>query len=160
MIFESAFRRREQGACRALLVQLKPCFLHLINNESSISRQRTGCRRCTDTRDMSRLVDLCPTELTEMRSCTGASRPYVDKILKGSKACRPAGGAADEIRVRHQPEDRQADRPDDSAQRAGESGQGDQVILILLTTGTTARREVSRHLKQVGCTPVHRTSPS
>jgi len=37
-------------------------------------------------------------------------------------------------------------RPYNPSQPVGESGQGDQVILILLTTGTTDRREASRHL--------------
>ena len=55
---------------------------------------------------------------------------------------------------------RAGDRPDDSGECAGAGGQGDQVILILLTTGTTARREVTRHPKLVGCTPVRRTSLS
>ncbi len=52
---------------------------------------------------------------------------YVDRILKGSQACRSAGGAADEVRAGDQSEDRKADRPDDSAQRACEGGQGDQM---------------------------------
>ena len=40
---------------------------------------------------------------------------YVDKILERRKACRSSGGAADKVRVHHQSESRQADRPDDSA---------------------------------------------
>ena len=47
---------------------------------------------------------------------------YVDKILKGSQARRSPRGAADEVRVHHQSESRQADRPDDSAECAGEGG--------------------------------------
>ena len=39
-----------------------------------------------------------------------------------SQASRSAGGAADEVRVRHQSQSRQADRPDDSAERAGAGG--------------------------------------
>ena len=52
---------------------------------------------------------------------------YVDKILKGSEASRSPGGAADEVRVHHQLESREADWPDDPAECAGESGQGDQI---------------------------------
>ena len=47
---------------------------------------------------------------------------YVDKILKGAKARRSPGGAANEVRVHHQPESSEADWPDDSAECAGESG--------------------------------------
>ena len=47
---------------------------------------------------------------------------YVDKILKGRQACRPTGGAADEVRVSHQSQSGQADRPDDSTECAGASG--------------------------------------
>ena len=48
-------------------------------------------------------------------------------ILRGQnpqrrQARRSAGGAADEVRVRHQSEDGEADRPDDSAERAGAGG--------------------------------------
>ena len=38
------------------------------------------------------------------------------------QACRSAGGAADEVRVHHQSESGQADRPDNSAERAGAGG--------------------------------------
>jgi putative ABC transport system substrate-binding protein len=40
---------------------------------------------------------------------------FVDRILKGSQACRSACRAADEVRVRHQSQDSEANRPDDSA---------------------------------------------
>ena len=43
------------------------------------------------------------------------------------QARRFAGGAADEVRVYRQPQDRKADRPDDSAECAGESGKGNQM---------------------------------
>ena len=45
---------------------------------------------------------------------------YVDKILKGTVR-RSSRGAADKVRVHHQSQSREADRPDDSAQRAGKS---------------------------------------
>ena len=48
---------------------------------------------------------------------------------EGSQACRSAGGAADEVRAGDQSEDGEADRPDDSAERAGAGGQGDQMTV-------------------------------
>ena len=51
----------------------------------------------------------------------------MDKILKGAKPADTPGGAADQVRVHHQSESGQADRPDDSAERAGTGGQGDSV---------------------------------
>ncbi len=46
---------------------------------------------------------------------------YVDRILKG-RSCRSARRAADEVRASDQSQDGQADRRDDSAERAGASG--------------------------------------
>jgi len=47
---------------------------------------------------------------------------------QGRQARRSAGGAAHEVRVRHQSENCQADRPDDSAGGARSGEQADQVI--------------------------------
>ena len=47
---------------------------------------------------------------------------YVDKILKGAKPADLPVEQPQEIRVRYQSESGQPDRPDDSAERAGESG--------------------------------------
>ena len=47
---------------------------------------------------------------------------YVDKILKGVKACRIAGRAADEVRVHHQFESSKGDRADHSAECTGAGG--------------------------------------
>ena len=55
---------------------------------------------------------------------------YVDKILKGRQASRSAGGAADEVRVRDQPEDSEADRRDDCAGGAGAREQVDQMTEV------------------------------
>ena len=46
---------------------------------------------------------------------------------KGCQARRSASGAANEVRVRDQSESSEADRPDDSAERAGAGGQGHQM---------------------------------
>ena len=54
---------------------------------------------------------------------------YVDKNPEGCKACRSAGGAADEVRVGDQSEDGEADRPDDSAGGARPGEQVDQVTV-------------------------------
>ena len=42
--------------------------------------------------------------------------------LKGRQARRTAGRAADEVRVHHQSQSGKADRPNDSAERAGAGG--------------------------------------
>ena len=55
-------------------------------------------------------IDLGPA-----RGCLRGQNP------ERSKARRSAGGAAEEVRVHHQSQSREADRPDDSAQRAGKS---------------------------------------
>jgi hypothetical protein len=44
-----------------------------------------------------------------------------------SQACRSADRAAQEVRIGDQSPGRETDRLDDSAQRAGAGGQGDQV---------------------------------
>jgi hypothetical protein len=59
--------------------------------------------------------------------CRCRRATYVHKILKGVE---PASRAADKIRVRHQSECGEANRPEHSAQRVGRSGQSnaDRVI--------------------------------
>ena len=47
---------------------------------------------------------------------------YVDKILKGAKPGRPPRRATDQVRVGHQPQDRQGARPHDPAVGAGAGG--------------------------------------
>ena len=52
---------------------------------------------------------------------------FVDRILKGAKPGESAGGAADEVRVRDQSQDGEADRRDDFAGGAGAREQVDQM---------------------------------
>src|SRR5262249_34593414 len=47
--------------------------------------------------------------------------------LKRHKGRRNACATTDEVRIHRQSQNRQADRPDDPSQRAGEGGQSDQV---------------------------------
>ena len=49
---------------------------------------------------------------------------FVEQDSKRRQARRSSCGAAEEVRVHHQSESGEADRPDDSAERAGKSGQG------------------------------------
>ena len=60
------------------------------------------------------------------------------------KARRSARGAADEIRVHHQSESGEADRPDDSAERAGAGGQGDSMNVVSSQWSVVTARESSR----------------
>jgi ABC-type uncharacterized transport system substrate-binding protein len=62
---------------------------------------------------------------------------YVDKILKGRQAGRPAGRAAHQVRARHQPQDREGARVDDSAVAAAASGPRDP---MMCRTGPAFRR--------------------
>src|SRR5258708_11105865 len=64
----------------------------------------------------------------------------VNKILKGANP-QTASRATEEVRVRHQSECGQANRPDDSAQRAGAGGQGHQIA------GSMEQRARSRERK-------------
>src|SRR5262249_44531715 len=59
-----------------------------------------------------------------------ARRVLRGQNLEGSQACRSACRAADEVRAGDQSESGQADRVNYSAERAGESGQGDQMTPV------------------------------
>ena len=124
---ETAFRAASKGRADAVLVLTSPVF----------TSQRT---QIADLAVKSRLPAIYARReyveagglMTYGVSITDLFRraaTYVDKILERRQACRSAGGAAEEVRVHRQSESGQADRPDDSAERAGESGQGDSIRL-------------------------------
>ena len=48
--------------------------------------------------------------------------PLTWKNFKGRQARRPTGGAADKVRVHHQPQSGKTDRPNNSAERSGAGG--------------------------------------
>src|SRR5262245_1897870 len=72
------------------------------------------------------LAGSCPTG--GQRGQLPASRILRGQNPEGSQACRFARGAANEIRVGNQSQDREADRPDHFAIYAVSGGQGDQVM--------------------------------
>ena len=73
---------------------------------------------------------------------------FVDRILRGAKPVRSAGRRADELRVRHQPQDRQGDRPGHSAKRIAARHRGDRIaachLAIRLRRRTPRRRSAWR----------------
>ena len=117
---ETAFRAAGKGRADAVLVLASPVLIS----------QRT---QIADLAVKSRL----PAIYDQARICGSrgayelrrehyrlvpARRHLCGQDSERRQARRSARGAAEEVRVHHQSESRQADRPDDSAERAGESG--------------------------------------
>jgi hypothetical protein len=62
----------------------------------------------------------------------GPPRRYLrGQDFEGSQARRSSGGAAEEVRLHHQSQSRQADWPDDSAQCAGAGGSGHKMTFAI-----------------------------
>ena len=124
---ETAFRAASKGRAEAVLVLQSPVF----------NSQRT---QIADLAVKNRLPAIYPrpefvedgglmTYGVEHYRLVPARRHLCGQDSERRQARRSSSGAAEEVRVHHQSESRQADRPDDSAERAGAGGQGHQVIL-------------------------------
>ena len=122
--FEGAFARAKRDAPRR---SLRP-QVRLITTQQ---------RQVLDFAAKNRLPAMYPnSEFVEAGGLMSYAPNYTDLWRRAAdlrrqdferrQARRPSRRAADEVRVRHQSEDREADRPDDSAERAGAGGQGDQ----------------------------------
>ncbi len=76
------------------------------------------------------LVSYGPERIDQFRQAAG----YVDRILKGEKAGRPAGAGADQVRDGHQPQDCQGTRPQRATGTARQRRRGDRIKRCLAAT--------------------------
>ena len=81
-----------------------------IGSASTRSRPARDCRRCTVHGNMSNREVLCPMDRIT-RICSGALATMSTRFSRG-EARRPPGRAADQVRSRHQSQDRQGAWPD------------------------------------------------
>ena len=145
---ETAFRAASKGRADAVLVLAGPV----------VNSHRT---QIADLAVKSRLpaiyhrVRICGSrgayDLRRELYRLGPARRYLcGQDSERRKARRPPGGAADEVRVHHQSESGQADRPDDPAECAGASGQSHKMKFSILDCRFWIE-EKNKCLREPGC---------
>ena len=123
--FDSAFEAALRERAQALITAPEPLInTHLKRIVEFAAKNRLPAMYANpEFVDAGGLMSYAPDYTAQYRRAA----IYVDKILKG-QASRSPCGAADEVRVHHQSENRQANRPHDSAECFSESGSSDQVV--------------------------------
>ena len=122
--FETAFQAAAKGRADAVLFRVRGPVLSPHRTEVAALAVKSRLPAIYETAEEVEAGGLMSYGVNDNDLYRRAAT-YVDKILKGAQARRSPGRAADEVRVRHQSESSQADRPDDSAERAGAGGQSD-----------------------------------
>ena len=124
--FETAFRAAVKGRAEAVLVLVTGLVLASHRTEIAELAVKSRLPAMSRARQKVEAGGLMSYGVS-INDLYRRAATYVDKILKGSETGRPTRGATDEVRVHHQSESREADRLNDSAERAGESGQSDSI---------------------------------
>ena len=119
---ETAFRAASKGRADAVLVLASPV---LISQRTQVADLAVKSRLPA----IYRQARICGSRgaydlRRELYRLVPARRHVCGQDSERRQARRSSSGAADEVRVHHQSESRQADRPDDSAERAGAGGSG------------------------------------
>ena len=149
----AAMRKRMPGLLSSSRVA-SPIFAEARSWSLQLNRLPTMCEHPMETEEGCLLSYGNDPHYNWSRAAT-----YVDKILKGTKpADIPVEQPMKFEFIINLKTAKQIGLTIPPSRCCTESGQGDQVILILLTRGTTARREVCRHQKQVGYTPSRHTT--
>ena len=118
--FDGVFKAAVQAGVNALIVDRSPVFNRFAKQVGNlaIKNRLPSMFAGSEYVEAGGLVSYATDIAAQYRRVAY----YVDKILKGDQARGTARRAADEVRVRDQSENRQADRPDDSAVDADEGG--------------------------------------